>query len=78
MTPELYPTVHRTLAHAICVSMSKIGAFLSPFVVVSNLSVLVVGIVLSFINLLAVLACFRLPETESKFSSIVNTSIGFL
>jgi hypothetical protein len=65
-TAELYSTEHRTFAHAICVSFSKVGAIFAPFVIVSDIPLSVVGIILAVVNLIGALAVFQLPETTGK------------
>lgn len=63
ITPELYPTETRTMAHAVCSSLSKIGAFLVSFLIFSDLSNTTVSLFLCFMNMVAVGATFLLPET---------------
>lgn len=65
-TPELYSTEMRTVGHAFCVAASKIGAFFSPFLVISSAPAPVVGLVLGLMNLVGAVACNFLPETKSK------------
>jgi hypothetical protein len=62
-TAELYSTEHRTFAHAICVSFSKVGAIFAPFVIVSDIPLSAVGIILAVVNLVGAVAVFQLPET---------------
>jgi hypothetical protein len=62
-TPELFATEYRAFGHATCLAISKLGAFLSPYVVMSHLSPMSVGIILCMINFLASVAAARLPET---------------
>jgi putative MFS transporter len=63
LTPELYSTEYRTFGHAICVSMSKVGAFISPFIVVSSFSIPAVATILGIANALAVLSVYFLPDS---------------
>ena len=65
-TPELYPTKFRTIGHAVCIAMSKIGAFLCPYLVISNLSVFTVSGVLAVMNILAAISVIYLKETSGK------------
>jgi hypothetical protein len=55
----------RTMGHAVCVASSKIGALISPFVVISNATVLSLGIILGLMNLLASFTAGILPETSA-------------
>ena len=57
------------MGHAVCVACSKLGAFTSPFVVVSSLGNFSVGLVLAVMNLLAAAAASMLPETSGKVNS---------
>lgn len=68
-TPELYPTEYRTVGHASCVSFSKIGALLSPYIVISSLSPMVVGVILGIVNVVAAISSWNLPETTGTSSS---------
>jgi hypothetical protein len=70
-TAELYSTEHRTFAHAICVSFSKVGAIFAPFVIVSDIPLSAVGIILAVVNLVGAVAVFQLPETTGKFILIL-------
>jgi MFS family permease len=63
LTPELYPTEYRTFGHAICVSMSKVGAFISPYIVVSTFSIPAVATILGIANALAVVSVYFLPDS---------------
>lgn len=63
LTPELYSTEYRTFGHAICVSMSKVGAFISPYIVVSAFSIPAVATILGVANGLAVLCAYLLPDS---------------
>jgi len=64
MTPEVYPTDLRTVGHASAVAWSKVGAFCVPFLVTSNVSTTVVGLVLALVNFCGAFACHFLPETK--------------
>jgi hypothetical protein len=46
--------------------MSKFGAFSSPYVVVSQIPIFVVGIILCAVNMAASFASYQLPETAGK------------
>lgn len=65
-TPELYATEYRTIGHATCVSFSKIGAMVSPYIVISALDPIYVGIILAAVNLIAACSAWCLPETTGK------------
>ena len=69
-TPELYPTEYRTFAHAMCVSASKIGAMLSPYIVISSLDPFVVGLILGLVNIIAAVSAWSLPETTGELGMI--------
>lgn len=65
-TPELLPTELRTFGHAICVSFSKFGAFVAPYVVVSNLGITSIAIILCTVNIAAAALSMTLRETVGK------------
>lgn len=65
-TPEVFPTNLRTVGHSISASLSKIGAILSPYIVISPLPLLAVGIILGIGNFIAVFSTYLLPETSGK------------
>ena len=66
ITPELYPTKFRTIGHAVCIAMSKVGAFLCPYLVISNMSVFTVSGVLAVMNILAAISVIYLKETSGR------------
>jgi len=66
-TPELYTTETRTVGHASSVAWSKVGAFISPYVVVSSLSPFALGVILGIVNVIAAIASHMLPETSGRF-----------
>ena len=67
ITPELYPTELRTIAHCFCLAVSRIAAFTSPYVVYSSsLSTSDVGVILGLLNLIACGCSYFLPETRGK------------
>ena len=66
ITPELYPTELRTIAHCFCLALSRIAAFISPFVVISPLSTSDVGVIMGLLNLIACGCSYFLPETRGK------------
>ena len=70
ITPELYPTELRTIAHCFCLAISRIAAFISPFMVYSSLSLSAVGVVLGVLNLIACVCSYFLPETGGKHKKI--------
>lgn len=73
-TPELYPTEYRTFGHAVCVAMSKFGAFSSPYVVVSQIPIFIVGIILCAVNMAASFASYQLPETAGLSLDLLDES----
>src|SRR5687767_8682387 len=54
-------------------SRSKVGAFLSPYVVMSSLSNLQIGIILGIVNVVAACAAHCLPETTGTV--VINLDI---
>lgn len=62
-TPELYTTDVRTMGHAVGASASKLGAFLTAYIVFSNIPLIGLGIFLAVCNLIAVFASIMLPDT---------------
>ena len=66
MTPELYPTRVRATAHSSLNCLARIGALLSPFLVVSSLNTLTVALILGLCNMVAVVAAWSLPETAGQ------------
>jgi hypothetical protein len=65
VTPEVLPTRIRATGHAFCCTMSRVGAFLTPFFVENSAySLCVVGIVLGVLNIVAACCSFCLPETK--------------
>lgn len=62
-SPELYPTEIRATGHAICNAVARIGALLSPYVVMSSLGIPTVATVLCITSMLAGLAAKLTPET---------------
>ncbi len=65
-TPELLPTEIRTFGHAICISFSKFGSFIVPYIVISNLNYAAISIILSVFNIIAALLALTLRETVGK------------
>ena len=66
ITPELFPTEVRTIAHSFAVALSRIGAFISPYLVYSSVSTTGVGIILGILNFIAVGASMQLKETGGE------------
>ena len=66
MTPELYPTHVRATAHSLVNCFARIGALLSPYLVISSLSPLNVALILGIVNMVAVIASYSLKETAGK------------
>lgn len=62
-TPEVYTTRNRTTGHAVSVTISKLCAFLSPYVVVSNIAPFQLGLLFGVLNCIAAGFSFLLPET---------------
>lgn len=62
-TPELYPTETRATGHAVCNSAARIGGFLTPFLVVSDVSIAGVAVILGLLNCFAGVMASLLPET---------------
>ena len=63
ITPELYPTELRTIAHSFASAISKLAAFLCPYLVYSSLDIAGVGAILGVLNLIACGCASMLPET---------------
>ena len=61
--PELYPTDIRATGHSVCNSVARVGALISPFVVMSSMPVSSVGVVLFISSLIAAFAAKLTPET---------------
>jgi len=74
-TPELHSTRLRTVGHASCFALSKLGAFASPFLVTSHASNATVGVVLALMNVIGAVACRFLPETGGKASGCLSLSV---
>lgn len=66
ITPELYNTELRTFGHSLCTTWSKVGSFMSPFVVISSIPPFAVGAILCALNCCAALAAWCLPETSGE------------
>lgn len=64
--PELFPTDIRATGHSICNSVARVGALLSPYIVMSDLAVSSVGIVLFSTSLFAAFAARMTPETAGN------------
>ena len=62
-SPELYKTDIRATGHSICNAVARVGAMISPFIVLSSLNIQTVGVVLCVTNLLAAAAAKCTPET---------------
>lgn len=54
------------MGHASSVAWSKVGAFISPYVVVSPLSPFALGVILAIVNVIAAVASHMLPETSGS------------
>ena len=66
LTPELYKTSIRGTGHSSCNGVTRIGAFLSPFVVQSTLPNIFVSSLLFVANFIGVLCSMCLPETLGR------------
>lgn len=66
VTPELYPTEIRVSGNSMCVSWSRIGALLVPYLVISDAPVAAVGVVLGVLNIIAAATNVLLPETAGQ------------
>ena len=65
----------RTVGHASCVAVSKIGAFCVPFMVISNASDVTVGIILCTVNVIGAIAANFLPDTTGTVNTVRNTFV---
>jgi hypothetical protein len=61
--PELYPTNLRATGHSIATIVARIGAFASPYIVNSSVSISMLGLLFAVVNLISCLAVMLLPET---------------
>ena len=66
MTPELYPTRVRATAHSLLNCFARIGALISPFLVISDLNTIVIVIILGLVNVMATFSSWSLEETAGK------------
>ena len=73
-SPELFPTEIRATGHAWCSAVARLGAVAAPYVVLSDLSVYVVGIVLCTTNFISVIAVQFTPETAGALMDKVDAS----
>lgn len=64
LTPELLPTELRTTGHSAAYAVSRVGAFLAPFVVRPTANPRVIGVVMFLVSLLVVACARNLPETR--------------
>lgn len=64
ITPELFSTELRGSVHSFSSCLTRFGALVVPFVVNSNISVLVVSITFAVFNIIAACASLSLPETK--------------
>eukprot|EP00435_Cladocopium_sp_Y103_P057412 s615_g19.t1 len=64
--PELFPTTVRGEAHALMNLLSKIGAFLAPFVISDMFTQVQCGSMMCAISLIAAAFAFSLPETAGE------------
>jgi len=64
--PELFPTTVRGEAHALMNLMSKVGAFLAPFVISDMFTQVQCGTLICAVSLLAAAFAFSLPETAGE------------
>jgi MFS family permease len=73
-TPELYSTEHRGTGHAVCSAAARVGAFFSPYFVVSALSIELIALSLGGISVLTALVVWFLPETAGDFLDNLTVS----
>jgi hypothetical protein len=73
-TPELYSTEHRGTGHAVCSAAARVGAFFSPYFVVSALSIELIALSLGGISVLTALVVWFLPETAGSFLDNLTVS----
>ena len=66
LTPELYKTTVRATGHSSCNGFTRVGAFLSPFMVQSGLANIYVASLLFIGNCIGVLCSTCLPETLGR------------
>ena len=69
ITAELFPTDLRTIAHCFCLAISRIAAFISPFMIYSSLNLTTIGCTLGVVNLIACAFSYFLPETGGNLHS---------
>lgn len=62
-TPELFTTDVRTMGHAVGASASKLGAFCTSYLVLSNINDIGLALTLAIFNFIAVGASIMLPDT---------------
>ncbi len=66
LTPELYKTSVRATGHSSCNGFTRVGAFLSPFMVQSDLANIKVSSLLFAANVIGMLCSTCLPETLGR------------
>lgn len=66
LTPELYKTDVRATGHSSCNAFTRVGAFLSPFMVQSDLANIKVASMLFAANVIGMLCSTCLPETLGR------------
>lgn len=76
ITPELYNSETRATGHSSCNAFLRIGAFLSSYVVQSNMSIFIVGIILFIANLFGMFGCLFLPNIHLQ--ELHNNNNDFL
>ena len=54
----------RATGHSVCSSLARLGAFISPYFVISNASLFLVGTTLAVVNFIAAGVALLLPETK--------------
>ena len=54
----------RATGHSVCSSLARLGAFISPYFVISNASLFMVGTTLAVVNFIAAGVALLLPETK--------------
>lgn len=78
VTPESFPTELRTVAHCGLLSFSRIGAFLSPYLVFSSTSKAGIGLSLGALNIVGALFCFTLTENYGKIQEGILASDRYI
>ncbi|KAL7578258.1 hypothetical protein ACA910_012676 [Epithemia clementina (nom. ined.)] len=65
-TAEILTTEVRSTGHSTANAMARMGAFLCPFLVEGNMSLVEIGVVMFFVHLFTAFCASKLPETKGK------------